>query len=146
MNFFTPKSSFKAIYEKTDEVANVWVKEENLFEIMLGLEPNHQLGWVDVDYVYNAINVREHWILVVIDINRGQILLYDSRPSYILMSDIALILLPLTYTLLSLAYFFKIDQTKRELNPSPWLLLRASCGNIQANNTLDCGIFYLKFF
>lgn len=145
MNFFTPKSSFKAIYEKTEEVANVWVKEENLFEIMLGLEPNHQLGWVDVDYVYNAINVHEHWILVVIDINRGQILLYDSRPSYILMSDIALILLPPTYTLLSLAYFCKIDQTKRELNPSPWLF-RASCGNIQTSNTLNCGIFYLKVF
>lgn len=65
-------SLFKAIYENTkEETMNVWAKEENIFDIVLGLELNHQPEWADVNYVYNAINIREHWILVVIDVNKG---------------------------------------------------------------------------
>lgn len=79
MNFFTSNSLFKAIYEKTKkEVATIWAKEENILNIMLGLEPNHQSGWANVDYVYSAINIRKHWILVAIDVNKGHILLFDS--------------------------------------------------------------------
>lgn len=55
MNFYIEDSIFRAIYDKSDEeVYNVWSKEESVTDIVLGLEPNHQLGWADVDYVYTC--------------------------------------------------------------------------------------------
>lgn len=43
--------------DKSDEeVHKVWSKEESVMDIVSGLEPNHQPGWADFDYVYSVIN------------------------------------------------------------------------------------------
>lgn len=45
-------------------------------ELVFGLTPD-LIPWVDVDYVYSTTNIHELWILLVFDINLGEVILYD---------------------------------------------------------------------
>lgn len=54
-------------------------------------------------------------MLLVIDVNRGQLVLYDSCPLYISMEDITLYLMPLSYMLSSIAEFCNLHGRKPDL-------------------------------
>lgn len=105
-----------------------------------------QSGWSEVDFVYDPLNYKQHWIMLVIDVNVSRILLYDLLPSYITSRDLIQFLLPLCYTLHSLVDFCNLQASKLDLQPPPWRLSCINCGKLQGSGTLDCGIFCLKFF
>lgn len=70
---------FHAIHGKTKEkVEKLWEKEDCYMDFVLGLKPEHQPRWLEIDFVYSPFNYKQHWILLVIDVNFGCILLYDS--------------------------------------------------------------------
>lgn len=115
-------------------------------DFVLGLESERQPGWSKVDYLQSSLNYKLHWILLVIDVNVDRILLYDSLPSYITSRNLVQGLSPLCYTLLSLEEFYNLQASKSNLQPGPLKLSRMDCGKQQGSTTLDCGIFYLKFF
>lgn len=58
------------------------MKKDALTKLVFGLTPD-SIAWADVDYVYSTSNVYEHWILVMLDINLGKGILYDSYPTYV---------------------------------------------------------------
>lgn len=50
---------FHVIYRKTKEqVVKVWEKEDTYMNFVLGLELNHQLGWLEIGFVYNPLKYK----------------------------------------------------------------------------------------
>lgn len=132
---------FKAIYDKSEEkVTEIWLNEDALTELVFGLA-SYSILWADVDYVYSTINI-EHWILLVFDINLGEVILYNSYLTYVSQKDILIALLPLIYTLSSLCDFYKMRDRKPHIVAAPWSLYRTDTGNIQGSKTLNCSIFF----
>lgn len=128
-----------------DQQALVWVDEYTYPEYVHGMHPLLGPPWKDIDFVYCPINYRAHWFLVVIDLNRGVLVLYDSMPSYISLKDVTEFLEPLAHTMPSLLTYCRLKNHKPDLNEQPWKIVRSSRSDRQ-QNSLDCGIFACKFF
>lgn len=127
-----------------EEQALVWVEEDTYPDYVHGKHSLLGPPWKDVDFIYSPMNLKEHWFVVVLDMNRGLLVLYDSMPSYISMDELNQFLEPLVHTLPSLLTYCKMNDHKPDLYLQPWKIIRSSKTNRQYKS-LDCGIFACKY-
>lgn len=83
--------------------------------------------------------------MLMLNMNIGRILLYDSLPSYITSRDLIQLLSLLCYTLPYLVEFCNLPASKPNLQPDPRKLSLSIVANYKGR-TLDCDIFCLKLF
>lgn len=97
---------------------------------MLG---NFDLGnvkWADVDFVYNKVNISKHWIVIAMDMNRGQLFAFDSRSSHTSMKKLTSFLELLTLTLPSLLHYWSVKCFKLDLELGRWHIFRPTSKNL----------------
>ncbi|XP_038899753.1 uncharacterized protein LOC120086987 [Benincasa hispida] len=109
---------FRRIKNKTLlEAALAWEDEDTYKNYVIG---KFDVKWADVDFIYTAMNISEHWIVLAMDINRGHIFVFDSLPSYTPMTKLVNWLEPLTVTVPSLLHYCDVDRSKSDLSTVRW--------------------------
>ncbi|XP_022154997.1 uncharacterized protein LOC111022140 [Momordica charantia] len=94
-------------------------------DVVLGQVEDFIPAWVDVDVVYSLLLIRDHWVLVAIDMTQSEIFVYDSLPGHISTSKLMIDLRPLSHTIPSLLYACGLmDTADCKLRKTPWHVYR----------------------
>ncbi|XP_038874902.1 uncharacterized protein LOC120067405 [Benincasa hispida] len=136
----TPNSLVECGNKTLLEAALAWEDEDTYKDYVTG---KFDIKWADVDFVYTAMNISDHWMVLAMDIYRGHIFVFDSLSSYTPMTKLVNWLELLTVTVLSLLHYCDVDRSKSDLYTVRWKISRPMNVNIQ-HGSLDCGIFVIK--
>ncbi|POO01903.1 Ulp1 protease family, C-terminal catalytic domain containing protein [Trema orientale] len=132
---------------KKDPEKFLWDKEVYIQKTLRGIEPRHSLPWVDVDTIFIPLNiVRKHWVLLVLDLKRWTLCVYDSYRAAKHDKEAMLACRPIAemvpWILKSVGFFGARKDIKEATSP---LDVELVDGVPQQDNGGDCGMFMLKF-
>ncbi|CAH9108155.1 unnamed protein product, partial [Cuscuta europaea] len=63
---------------KNKETVQSAAENDIIFHDILGTTSKCSLRWTDVEFVYIPLNVGQHWVLLVLDINKRKVRVYNS--------------------------------------------------------------------
>ncbi|XP_038874932.1 uncharacterized protein LOC120067442 [Benincasa hispida] len=114
------------------------------FEMEDGNVAEYKPTWTDVDFVFRPINIKQHWLMLAIDLERCTIFVFDSMPNYI-GSDIVDSYLQLVVRAIpSMLIPIQFDIQHKRLKYGQWEVKRSKV-TLQEGMSLDCGVFCAKF-
>ncbi|XP_022143569.1 uncharacterized protein LOC111013439 [Momordica charantia] len=120
------------------DIISTWDEHKECMEAVLGHAADFIPPWVSVDFVYGLLHIRNHWVLVAINMNESEILVYDSLPSHTPISRCIEDLKPLSHIIPSLLYAWGLfEAPNNKLRRTPWPIFRPSTDNRQSDG-IDC--------
>ncbi|XP_038902369.1 uncharacterized protein LOC120089004 [Benincasa hispida] len=109
-----------------------------------GKYEEYKPAWMDVDFVFGPINIKQHWLMLAIDLERCTIFVFDSMPNYIgsdiLDGYLKLVARAIPLMLISVGF----DKQHKTVKYGQWEVKRSKV-TLQEGKSLDCGTFCAKF-
>lgn len=63
--------------------ASFWAMHLTFLEFAHGLKEDYKPAWSEMDFMFGAININEHWLMAAIDLQKSMIFVFDSISDYI---------------------------------------------------------------